>query len=232
MRAKEDYSSRSILLLVAALDEEAGIGPTLTEMRQYLTNSDVLVVDGNSQDGTVQVAKELGAEVMFQEGQGKGDAIRCALAHVKGNYDYVVLTDADYTYPAEFVPGMIKILENDPYVGMVCGNRFNSHFHVKGIGNVFYMGNRILAFAHNFFNNVALNDPLTGLRVIRWSVLKGWEPKSPGFDIEVELNDYVERQGYGIEEVEIFYRDRVGEKKLKLKHGITILKRIVMLSLR
>ena len=40
--------------------------------------------------------------------------------------DYVVITDADYTYPAEYVTEMIRILEENPHVGMVCGNRFNT----------------------------------------------------------------------------------------------------------
>jgi hypothetical protein len=37
----------------------------------------------------------------------------------------------------------------------------------------------------------------------------------------------VERQGYGIVEIPISYRPRLGEKKLKPKHGVTILKRIL-----
>ena len=40
--------------------------------------------------------------------------------------------------------------------------------------------------------------------------------KSKGFDIEVELNHRVEREGFGIVEVPIQYRVRLGEKKLKI----------------
>jgi hypothetical protein len=61
--------------------------------------------------------------------------------------------------------------------------------------------------------------------------LKDWTPKSQGFDVEVELNHHVERQGYGIVEVPISYRPRLGEKKLKPKHGATILKRILTESI-
>jgi dolichol-phosphate hexosyltransferase len=76
-------------------------------------------------------------------------------------------------------------------------------------------------------NGVALQDPLTGLRVIRWKILRGWRPRSKGFDIEVELNHQVERQGFDIMEIPIPYRRRLGEKKLKLQHGLTIFRRIV-----
>jgi len=61
--------------------------------------------------------------------------------------------------------------------------------------------------------------------------LKNWEPKSKGFDIEAEINYRVEKKGYRIVEIPIQYRSRIGEKKLKLRHGITILKRIIVESL-
>jgi len=215
------------LAVIAALNEEEGIRPTLEELRQYLQNPRILVVDGRSTDRTVEVAEDLGAEVIQQEGKGKGDAIAKAISHVNSKVEYVVFTDADYTYPATFIPKMIRILEENPKIGMVCGNRFNSHFHIEEMHDLFYFGNRLLAFTHNMLNGVALRDPLSGLRVVRWEILKGWVPKSKGFDIEVELNHHVERRGFGIKEIDILYRCRLGEKKLKLRHGLTIVKRIM-----
>ena len=56
--------------------------------------------------------------------------------------------------------------------------------------------------------------------------LEGWKPKSKGFDVEAEMNAIVERRGYRIVEIPIDYRSRMGEKKLKLRHGLGIMKRI------
>jgi len=218
----------AVLAIIATLNEEKGIGPTIAELRRYVGNARVLVVDGNSNDSTVDVAKNSEADVIFQKGHGKGDAIAQALREAPQDMDYVVFTDADYTYPAEYVPRMIRLLEKNPRVGMVCGNRFNSHFHLDEMHNVFYFGNRLLAFTHNMLNGVALRDPLTGLRVVRWEILKDFTPKSKGFDVEVELNHQVERKGYSIMEIDISYRRRLGVKKLKLKHGLTIAKRIML----
>jgi len=227
----EKAERSSVIAVLAALEEEEGIGLTIAELHKFLEKPWVLVVDGWSRDNTVKVAKEMYADVLFQEGKGKGNAVAEALKNINMDVDYVVFTDADYTYPAEFLPQMIRILEENPNVGMVCGNRFNSHFNLKGMRDAFYLGNRLLAFTHNFLNGVKMRDPLTGLRVIRWKILKGWMPKSQSFDIEVELNHHVERQGYDIVEIPIYYRRRLGEKKLKMKHGFTILKRIVAESL-
>jgi dolichol-phosphate mannosyltransferase len=227
----EKAERRSVLAIVAALNEEEGIGLTIAELRQFLEKPWVLVVDGRSRDRTVEVAKGMYADVLFQGGRGKGNAIAEAIKHVDMNADYVVFTDADYTYPAEFLPQMIEILDENPQVGMVCGNRFNSHFHLKAMHSVLYFGNRLLAFTHNLLNGINLRDPLTGLRVVRWEIVKGWRPKSEGFDVEVELNHLVERKGFGIVELPIYYRVRLGEKKLKPKHGFTILRRILLESL-
>ena len=58
-----------VLAVIAALNEEEGIRPTLEELRQYLQNPRILVVDGRSTDRTVEVAEDLGAEVIQQEGK-------------------------------------------------------------------------------------------------------------------------------------------------------------------
>ena len=228
----ESCEGSSTIVLVAALDEEKGIQLTLAELRHHLPNSKFLVVDGNSSDKTVVAAENQGAKVLHQKGKGKGDAIAFGLRNIDSEPDYVVFIDADYTYPSEFIPKMIRVLENNPEVGMVSGNRFNSHMHVGAMRDLFYIGNRLLAFAHNLMNGINLRDPLTGLRVVRGDIIINWEPKSSGFDIEVELNHHIERQGYTIMEVEIPYRERVGQKKLKLRHALPILNRIVTEGIR
>lgn len=217
-----------IEVVIAALNEEPGIGPTIAELSENLHNYRLLVVDGYSHDRTVEIAKDCGADVVFQDGIGKGNAIMKAIERLDPNVDYVVLTDADYTYPAEYLPRMIDVLEQEPDVGMVCGNRFDQQNEANAQRSSFYIGNKLLAFAHNLFNGVTLKDPLTGLRVIRAEILRNWMVKSKGFDIEVELNRQVEKQGFKIVEVPIRYRVRLGEKKLKMRHGATILKRIVL----
>jgi dolichol-phosphate mannosyltransferase len=218
----------STQVIIAALNEEEGIGLTIAEFQAYLGNPRVVVVDGQSSDRTVGVAKNLGAEILTQDNRGKGDALAKALKILDLSVDYVVITDADYTYPAEYLPEMIRLLDENLDVGMVCGNRFNGNVDKKALRKVFYTGNRLISSIHNMLNGLHLEDPLTGLRVVRAEILRDWKVKSKGFDIEVELNHRVERKGFGIVEVPIQYRRRLGEKKLKARHGATILKRIIL----
>ncbi len=223
-----DWEKPSAQVVIAALNEEEGIGLTIAELRKYLGAVRVVVVDGGSTDRTVEVATKMGAEVLYQDGIGKGDAIAKALRNIDSAVKYVVFTDADYTYPAEHILDMIAFLEKHPAVGMVCGDRFAGGVDPEAVRNVFYVGNRLIALAHNLLNGIQLGDPLTGLRVVRAEVLNGWVVKSKGFDIEVELNHVVERQGFSIAEMPIRYRQRLGEKKLRVIHGAEILKRIMM----
>ena len=223
----------SVSVVVAALNEEKGIAPTLEELKHVLTDSHLVVVDGNSVDRTVEIAKNMGADVSLQEGVGKGDAMFQGIRQLHPSTRYVVFTDADYTYPAEYIPKMVEVLDHFPDVGMVIGDRFSgSQNFDKASVNIFYIGNRFIAAMQYLINGIRLNDPLSGLRVVRAELLKKWEPKSKGFDVEAEINSVVERAGYSIAEIPIDYRRRLGKKKLGLRHGPGILLRIFVESMR
>ncbi len=227
----EELSSE-VSVVIASLNEEEGIGLTLLELKRFLKGSQFLVVDGNSVDRTAEIAKNLGADVLLQKGTGKGGALAQGIDSLDSDVRYIVFTDADFTYPAEFVPKMIEILDQDPNVGMVIGDRFNGEIDLtQSFTNPFYVGNRLIAVAQHVLNGIKLNDPLSGLRVVRADLLRNSSLKSKGFDVEAEINFIVEREGFEIVEIPIEYRSRVGEKKLKVRHGFGILKRIMIESL-
>ncbi len=144
---------------------------------------------------------------------------------------YIVFTDADYTYPAKHIKEMLNVLDLNPHVGIVLGDRFSKNYEHESDRNQFYIGNLILGFVQRVFNGVKLNDPYTGLRLIRSELVNGWKPRSQGFDIEAELNHHIERLGYKIVELPIKYRKRLGKKKLGFRHGLKILRRIIIESL-
>lgn len=218
-----------VTVLIPALNEEDGIAMVLEELKRAVGDlGSFLVIDGQSKDRTVEIAKDFNCDVFVQEGKGKGQAIREILQKRAYSTRYVALIDGDYTYPAEYIPKMIQILELNLDVGMVTGDRL-------GGGDLempwlFYVGNKILSRVQWWANGVKLNDPLTGLRVVRRELLSGWMPRSRGFDIEAELNHHVRRSGRRIVELPIKYRKRVGKKKLGFRHGFSILLRIIQLS--
>jgi dolichol-phosphate mannosyltransferase len=217
-----------IAVVVAAYNEEEGIAPTICELKAVLNKPQLVVVDGKSTDRTLELAKDLGAEVFIQNGKGKGNAIFHGLNQINRSSTYIVFTDADFTYPAKHIKEMINILDCNPDVGMVLGDRFDKNYELESDRNQFYIGNRILGFTQRLFNGINLNDPYTGLRIVRSELVKHWNPKSQGFDIEAELNQHITRLGYKILELPIKYRKRLGKKKLGFRHGLKILRRIII----
>jgi len=218
-----------ITIVIPTLNEAPGIGLTIKEYQGTFPHAHTLVVDGKSTDGTQKIARRLGAEVIQQEGKGKGKAIDAAIKHIKNDGytpKYVILTDGDYTYPAEPVLKMIKILEKYPDVGMVTGNRFHIRKQNDDQTDVFSLGNLLLKFLHICLNKIWMKDPLTGLRVLKWNLIKNWKPKAKHFGIEVEMNNYINKQAKIIE-IPIKYRQRLGIKKLKLRHGLSIALQII-----
>jgi dolichol-phosphate hexosyltransferase len=221
------------VIIVPAYREAGGIPRVVREIQDAI-NPVVLVVNRPADDGTEAAARRVGAIVVDQPGRGKGDAVRIGLEYVRDHLPrtrFIGLVDADCTYPAYPMNSMRTILETSPSVGMVVGQRDNlKNNGVKS--EAFAVGNRMLGSVHRVLNHVPLRDPLSGLRMFRAEAVGDWYPRSHGFDIECELNAYVQNvRGLGITEIPIHYRARVGEKKLRFRHGLQILARMVSLAL-
>jgi dolichol-phosphate mannosyltransferase len=222
-------SSSDIIVILPTYKEPEGVKLVIKELVDVL-DPFILVIDRPTGDSTGKNAEKLGATVLTQRGKGKGSAIREILEYLECrrlNHKYLIMMDADYTYPVKYIPKMIDILESNPDVGMVTGRRPESRKL-----DIYPLGNLLLRFAHFLFNGISIHDPFTGLRIIRFNLIKNWRPKSNGFDIECEINYFINKiKGFKVIEIPIEYRPRIGEKKLMIKHGATILKRILLMSL-
>lgn len=224
-------ATKQATVIIPALNEEYGICLTLKEIMRLPNVREIIVVDGGSLDGTAEIAERTGARVLIEKNTGYGNAIYQGVKLLDSNVQYVVFTDADFTYPAKFIPEMLKILEGNNDVGMVIGSRFKGKTFAESNIKPLSIANKVISGALRTLHGIELDDPLSNFRVIRAGLLREWKPKSKGFDIEVEINHYVERQGYRIVEIPIHYRPRIGEKKLSVKHGLSILSRILRMEL-
>ncbi|HXW66446.1 MAG TPA: glycosyltransferase family 2 protein [Thermoplasmata archaeon] len=222
------------VVLIPAYREAQGIAPVIEEVRRSL-NPRIVVIHRPDGDATGVVARATGAEVVEQAGKGKGDAVRLGLEYVRDHFErarFIGMIDADCTYPSYAMHPMRSILNHRPDVGMVIARRENIANN-GATSHAFAWGNRVLAQVHRAMNRIPLDDPLSGLRLFRADVVRDWNPRSRGFDIECELNDYVHNvKGLEISEVAVPYRARVGTKKLRFRHGFLILARMVGLRFR
>ena len=114
-------NSSYVTVIIPAFNEEHRIRPTLLRIHSYLTSrrydSEILVVDNASKDGTADVVKRLRASIPnlrlidASRIQGKGNAVATGIRHSSGKY--VLFSDADLSTPIEEVEKLLYRLESD-----------------------------------------------------------------------------------------------------------------------
>jgi glycosyltransferase involved in cell wall biosynthesis len=93
--------------IIPCLREEAAIAQVV---RSVLAQdvSEVVVVDGGSQDRTVEQANAAGARVIVEPRRGYGRAIQAGIAAVRKDAEILVFLDGDGSDPAEFIPDLVS----------------------------------------------------------------------------------------------------------------------------
>lgn len=217
-------SQLKVSIILPALNEEETIGKVIDEIpRQTLEGKgydvSVLVVDGNSTDRTREIAEDKGAQVIIEPRKGKGRAMRTAFEQVKA--DFVFMLDADYTYPATYIPDMLDILQHGCPV--VIGSRLKGKREEGAMSRLNVVGNHLLTLMANILYWTRISDLCTGYWGFRGEVIPDLRLSADGFDFEAELFTQVARKGYPIAEIPIYYRRRPTPAKLSsLKDGLKI----------
>jgi dolichol-phosphate mannosyltransferase len=215
-----------LTVIIPTLNEVEGIGLVIDEVLSAgIPKDNILVVDGGSTDGTVDVVRSKNIKLVMQEGRGKASAIATALKYVKT--PYVAVLDGDYTYPAKHILELLKkALEGyDEVLGF--------RKYVEGSQPLIYrLGNYILTKLFNILFNTKLNDVLTGMYVVKTSKLRELNFEFSGFSIEVEVLTHIASTSGRVTEVPITYRRRLGRKKLGVLDGFRIGRDIIRLTWR
>ena len=224
-------------VIIPTLNEAEGIGPTIKEILREVDSPEIIVIDANSVDETRKIAAELGAKVLRQSGRGKGNAFSQALRHVPKDTEWLVMTDGDYTYPFTYVSSMIRLMKDRPGVAMITGNKtakpetFQGHLR-KLLTDRFYLEDQVFTLLHRLLNGARMQDPFTGLRVIRYEYFKDFQPKARKFDIEVEINHYIfKTKELKTIEIPINLRRRLGGSKYGFSDSFEIFYRMVVMAL-
>jgi hypothetical protein len=206
-------------VLLPAWNEELGLEATLTELRavDWATPGgapDVLMVDGRSTDGTVEVARRFDVPVLVQATKGKGAAVREGLAWAsEREYGSVAVLDADGTYPCDRIPVLLGLLNlgHDVVVGVRRPTR-PANSTVRDL--VHRIGNGVLNLTAANLARGPILDVCSGFWGIRMSILPRLDLRSDGFEIESELMVKAVRERMRVVHVPVDYRPRIGTAKL------------------
>ncbi|MGC9072170.1 MAG: glycosyltransferase family 2 protein [Acidilobus sp.] len=213
-----------VSVIVPSKDEAEGIGPTLDELLSMgLRRENIIVVD-RSMDETPKVAMSRGVRVLRQRGKGKADAVREGLKAVRT--PYVLVIDADHSYPARLLPELLRVAQREGHEEVI-GVRPSSSQPV-----IYRLGNALLTRFFNALFGVRLRDVLSGMYLVRVDALRDALFEMSGFSVESELAAHIVSIGGSIGEVEVEYRPRLGKKKLRPWHGLKIAIDMLRLSWR
>jgi len=214
----------SVSIILPALNEELTIGKVIDEipkedLQKVGYGVEIVVVDNNSTDGTAEIAKEKGVKVIVESIQGKGRAVRTAFKSVSG--DFIFILDADYTYPATYIPRMLEVLQEG--YDVVIGSRLKGQMREGAMSRVNLVGNRLLVFMANVLYRTRISDLCTGYWGLTRRAIGELELDAKGFELEAAMFTEIAKKGYNIAEVPICYRRRTAPGNLSsLKDGIKI----------
>ncbi len=206
-------------LVVPAYNEEKGLPLVVQEYRDVV--DEIIVVDDGSSDGTFRAAELLAGNKVklfrHEKNAGKVAALRTGVEQATG--DIIIFTDADYTYPARFVPDLIREIEKG--ADLVLGARLQERDNIPAFNRI---GNNIFSFIATYISCMRIKDSQTGLRAFKRQMFEKLDVKAKGLEFETKMTVRAAKLGYKIVEVPIEYRVRVGKSKLNpIKDGVRML---------
>ncbi len=219
------FNERETVRTAIAQTLEADMGVPAVEL---------VVVDDGSTDGTRDILRDTawpeGVRVVYHDrNQGKGAAVRTALAHARG--DYSAIMDADLEYePEEIGRLLVPLLAGEAEA--VFGKRgFESH---TAFNFWYVMGNKFVTLAANIIYNAYVSDIMTCHKVIPTERFRALRLRERGFGIEPEITARLMRSGARIYEVPVVYRARPRDdgKKLTAVDGLRVLRTLVRCRVR
>jgi glycosyltransferase involved in cell wall biosynthesis len=210
-----------ISVVIPTLNEAGNILEAVSTIHNDLAYpKEIIVVDGNSTDGTREIVQELGyCKLIVEPRRGYGLALRTGMKNAKGNI--IIMVDGDGTYEVKHINRMIaKMVEKD--ADMVLATRMYDPNKAMGFTN--FIGNKVITFFFDFFYAQFLSDTQSGFRAISHEAIDKVELKAYDMAYATEMLMQFAKEGYSMVEVPTTYRARkYGRPKLRrFKAGIEI----------
>lgn len=219
---------KRIAVLIPCHNEALTVAGVIRDFQRELPEATIYVFDNNSQDETVERAREAGATVMFERQQGKGHVVQAMFRRVHA--DVYLMVDGDGTYPASEARRLIEpVLSGD--ADMVIGSRLTSENRSE-FRAINRFGNRAFLLLLTRIFGVRLTDLLSGYRAFSTSFVAGMPLFGGGFETEAEMTIRALQKRFRIVEVPVDLTQRPPGSHSKIRvvrDGMIILRSILAL---
>lgn len=213
VRVADGFEGLSLSIVVPAFNEEGAILHTIEDIRREMDATgvpyEIIVIDDGSEDRTLEIARQTGVVVdTNQVNTGYGASLKRGIRHAQ--YEYVAIIDADGTYPARYLPAMLKMCQSQD---MVVGDRGAA---MKNVPWIRKPAKWVLNTFASFLAERRLNDLNSGLRVFRKSELVPFIPLLPQkFSFTTTITLCMSCNGKRMIYTPIEYGKRVGKSKIR-----------------
>lgn len=206
-----------ISVVIPAFNEVDAVEKTVSDIRAAFDgwgeadDYEIIIVDDGSTDGTGDEAERCGAKVIRHVANcGYGRSLSDGIAAAR--HDIVAITDADGTYPVDFLPALIAEVRNgfDMAVGARTGKEYRESFMKSPL-------RKALRALVEFTSGRQIPDINSGLRVFRRSTMKQFANNlCATFSFTTSLTLAYMHTGKQIKYVDIPYHKRIGKSKVQI----------------
>ncbi len=211
-----------VSLVIPAYNEELAISEGIREAREALEATgrifEIIVVDDGSSDRTGELAAaQPGVQLLTQpENRGYGAALKAGIR--VSRYEHIMITDADGTYPAEFIP---ELLDRAATYDMVVGARIGKNVSIPNLRKPakWFLGRLASLLAGR-----EIPDLNSGLRVMDRAQVRRFMHLLPsGFSFTTTITLAMLCTDQLVYYHPIDYHERQGQSKIRPKHALEFL---------
>jgi len=218
-----------LLVIIPAYNEEGSVGIVIGDVKRYLPQVEVLVVNDGSTDDTSEKSGNSGATVLdlpFNLGIGGAMQAGYKYAYEKG-YDIAIQVDGDGQHDPKEIPKLLKVLEEGK-VDMAIGSRFigDSQFKSSMMRRV---GISIFSKGVSLIVGQKITDPTSGFRAVNRKAIQLFALDYPQDYPEPEAVVLVHQCGLRMEEVSVEMSERyAGESSITKIRSIYYMVKVLL----
>lgn len=168
------YRDKKVIVVMPAYQAEVTLKKTYDEVMMHGMVDQVIVVDDNSNDRTVEVATTLPGTLVHRHGKNTGyggNQKSCYKLALQEGGDIVIMVHPDYQYTPKLIPAMVSMIGSGLY-HCVLGSRILGGYALKGGMPLWrYVSNRFLTLAENILMSAKLSEYHTGYRAFSRELL-------------------------------------------------------------
>lgn len=203
-----NYSDVAVVMITR--NEELAVGKVVNDALESLPGCSVFVIDGSS-DRTAEFAALAGATVIQEPGGGFGPALYCALNTPNSKFSIIATVDADDTYPAEVLPELVQMVREG--IDVAGANRLTIT-PTKHMPLINWAANIAFNLIATYRTRRIIRDVHSGQRVYNREVIQMFDWDYKGYAFPIDLIFWPAMAGLKIKEIQIVYRERIGETTL------------------